>query len=66
MHMVMINGNSVDADGMTITEYLQQAQYDPRIVVVERNEEIVPRDSYQETKLADGDVIEVVTFMGGG
>ncbi|MBO5146190.1 MAG: sulfur carrier protein ThiS [Lachnospiraceae bacterium] len=64
--MVMINGNSVDADGMTITEYLQQAQYDPRIVVVERNEEIVPRDSYQETKLADGDVIEVVTFMGGG
>lgn len=65
-HMVTINGNSVDAAGMTITEYLEQAQYDARVIVVERNEEIVPKDSYQETRLADGDVIEVVTFMGGG
>lgn len=64
--MVIINGNSVDAVGMTIAEYLQKAEYDARVVVVERNEEIVPKDRYQETKLAEGDVIEIVTFMGGG
>lgn len=64
--MVTINGNSVDAAGMTITEYLEKAEYDPRVVVVERNEEIVPKNEYDSTKLSEGDVIEIVTFMGGG
>lgn len=64
--MVTINGNSVDAVGMTITEYLEKAEYDIRVVVIERNEEIVPKDEYDSTKLAEGDVIEIVAFMGGG
>lgn len=64
--MVTINGNSVDAVGMTITEYLEKAEYDSRVVVVERNEEIVPKNEYDNTKLSEGDVIEIVTFMGGG
>jgi thiamine biosynthesis protein ThiS len=33
---------------------------------VERNGEIVPRDRYEECELRDGDVIEVVHFVGGG
>ena len=64
--MVTINGNSVDAAGMTITAYLEKAEYDPRVVVVERNEEIVPKNEYDSTKLSEGDVIEIVTFIGGG
>ena len=64
--MVTINGKDVDAAGMTIAAYLEQAEYDPRVVVVEKNEEIVGKDTYQKTTLADGDVIEIVTFMGGG
>lgn len=64
--MVTINGNSVDAAGMTITAYLEKAEYDIRVVVVERNEEIVPKNEYDSTKLSEGDVIEIVTFMGGG
>lgn len=39
---------------------------DPRKVAVERNLEIVPRSTYADTALADGDRIEIVTFIGGG
>jgi thiamine biosynthesis protein ThiS len=39
---------------------------DPRKVAVERNLEIVPRSAYGRTRLADGDRIEIVHFIGGG
>ena len=64
--MVTINVNSVYAAGMTITAYHEKADNYPRVVDVERNEEIVPKNEYDSTKLSEGDVIEIVTFMGGG
>ena len=39
---------------------------DPRKVAVERNLAIVPRSAYGSTRLADGDRIEIVHFIGGG
>ncbi len=39
---------------------------DGRKVAVERNLEIVPRSAYSRTSLADGDRIEIVSFVGGG
>jgi thiamine biosynthesis protein ThiS len=33
---------------------------------VERNREVVPRAEHGETKLDEGDRLEVVTFVGGG
>jgi len=39
---------------------------DPRKVAVERNLEIVPRSTYADTPVMDGDRIEIVTFIGGG
>jgi sulfur carrier protein len=35
-------------------------------VAVERNREVIPRARHGETELADGDRIEIVTFVGGG
>jgi thiamine biosynthesis protein ThiS len=64
--MVIINGENADAAGMTVTEYLDKAGYDVRVVVVEKNEEIVPKSEYPDTVLKDNDVIEIVAFMGGG
>jgi len=39
---------------------------DGRKVAVERNLEIVPKSRYAQTSLADGDRIEIVSFVGGG
>ena len=35
-------------------------------VAVELNREIVPRDRWSETNLAEGDKLEIVHFVGGG
>lgn len=64
--MVKINGKDVDAAGKTISEYLQATNYDPRTIAVERNEEIIPKSKYDEVMIEDEDVIEVVSFVGGG
>ncbi len=66
VHMLTINGQSVDAAGKTVAEYLAEAGYSTVRIAVERNEEIVPKAKYAETVLADGDVVEVVNFVGGG
>ena len=39
---------------------------DGRKVAVERNLEIVPKSAYGATRLAEGDRIEIVSFVGGG
>ena len=35
-------------------------------VAVEVNREIIPRSRHGEVKLRGGDVVEIVTFVGGG
>lgn len=64
--MVKINGEVLDVAGKTLSEYLETTSYDPKRIAVERNGDIVPKSQYNETVLADGDVIEVVSFVGGG
>lgn len=64
--MVKINGENLDVAGKTLQEYLDGTSFDPKRIAVERNGEIVPKAQYQETVLADGDTVEVVSFVGGG
>ena len=64
--MVIINGQSVDAAGKTVAQYIAEAGYNAARIAVELNESIVPKAKYAETVLADGDVVEVVNFVGGG
>lgn len=64
--MIKINGELQAADGMTVADYLSQAGYPLTTIVVEHNEEILPRDRYRHVVLADGDQLEIVCFMGGG
>jgi len=64
--MVKINGTEYDAAGKTIAEYLETTEYNPLRIAVERNGEIVPKATYAEAVLQDGDSVEIVNFVGGG
>lgn len=64
--MVKINGEELNIAGKSISEYLATTNYDPKRIAVERNGDIVPKAQYDETMLCDGDVVEVVSFVGGG
>jgi thiazole synthase len=52
--------------GASIAEMLSELGIDPRKVAVERNLAIVPRSTFDEVRVEDGDAFEVVHFVGGG
>ena len=64
--MVKINGKSLDVDGKTITQYLEQTDYVLQYIAVEQNGNIIPKSTYDEVVLKDGDTLEIVSFVGGG
>lgn len=53
-------------DSVSVESLLADLGIDPRKVAVELNLEIVPRSSYGATKVAPGDRLEIVHFIGGG
>jgi len=56
--MIQINGNeAMQADGMSIADYLQSEGYVLSHIAVERNEVIVSKKDYTDTRIQDGDVI---------
>ena len=52
--------------GLTISEILMRENFEKERVAVELNEDIISKDDYDTTVLKDTDVMEVVSFMGGG
>jgi len=64
---VTINGESRALDTPpTLADLLASLGLDARKVAVERNREIVPRATYAEVRVEDGDRLEIVHFIGGG
>ena len=62
--MITVNGEKRTLENpVTVTEYLKACNYVPVQVVVELNEEIIKRETYDTTVLKDGDVVEILQFM---
>lgn len=49
-----------------LQDFLLSQGYDLNRIAVERNAEIVPKGTYETVQLCDSDIIEIITFMGGG
>lgn len=64
--MIKINGEDVNREEVLLLDYLQEQNYSLKRIVVECNEKIVPRDQYESFMLHAGDVVEIVSFVGGG
>ena len=65
---VTVNGDSRDIPaGSTVASLLASLDLEPRLVVVERNHEILrDRDAFGSIDLNADDSIEIVHFVGGG
>jgi sulfur carrier protein len=67
MEHLQINGKQVELEGPTsLLDYVSQVGADPRAIAVEVNGEILPRETYGDCTLRDGDVVEIVRMVGGG
>lgn len=63
---LVINGEPRRSSSRTIAALVEEIGLRPEKVAVERNGTIVPRSTLGEAALADGDVLEIVHFVGGG
>ena len=63
---VIVNGEQKELNEETSVKGLVEALGLDGPVAVERNREVVPRAEHETTFLADGDILELVHFVGGG
>lgn len=64
---ITINGETRELGANTsVDSLLREIGLDPAKVAVERNLEIVPKSTYTDTLVAEGDKLEIVHFIGGG
>ena len=63
---LIVNGEPRHTAAATIAELVHELELDPAKVAVERNGLIAPRSELAQHPLADGDVLEIVHFVGGG
>jgi thiazole synthase len=64
---VILNGEPKQLDvALSVRALLESLGLDPAKIAVERNLEIVPRSTYADVALANGDRLEIVHFIGGG
>lgn len=64
--MITINGKQLDLQEIKLSDYLEEKNIRADCIAIELNEEILPKSKYNETILKDGDIVEIVNFVGGG
>ena len=65
--MIIVNGEEFEIDsGSSVAKLVEKRGLDRSRVAVELNGEIVPRGTFDDTLLHDGDKVEIVHFVGGG
>ena len=64
---ITLNGAEREVEqGTTIAQLIDEITKDRTRVAVERNRAIAPRATWEQSLVAEGDEIEVVTLVGGG
>lgn len=64
---LQVNGDSLPcAPGMSLPQFLESIDLNPRLVAVEYNGEILHRQFWDTTEIKEGDRLEIVTIVGGG
>ena len=64
---ITLNGKPRSLDNIsTVTALLDHLNLDPNRVAVEHNRVVLLMGNFAATPLRDGDVLEIVQFVGGG
>ncbi|WP_066378588.1 MULTISPECIES: sulfur carrier protein ThiS [unclassified Anabaena] len=64
---LQVNGETRSCASLTpLPDLLQQLGFNPRLVAVEYNGEILHRQFWEQTTVQSGDRLEIVTIVGGG
>jgi thiamine biosynthesis protein ThiS len=65
--LIQVNGESRETGaGTTVIGLLAELGLNAGRVAIEYNLRILPKTKWEETRVADGDRLEIVQFVGGG
>ena len=63
---LLVNGKIIDFNGKSISDLLKELSVEVKGVAVEKNGTLVHREVFDNEPLSQGDIVEVVRFVGGG
>ncbi|NMH73322.1 thiamine biosynthesis protein ThiS [Bacillus sp. RO2] len=65
---LIINGEAIEIPESvkTVSNLLEHFQLDQKVVIVEKNKEILQKEQHVAVSVQDGDQFELVHFVGGG
>ena len=64
---LQVNGETRNCTTKTpLLELLKQLSLNPRLVAVEYNGEILHKQFWETTEMQAGDILEIITIVGGG
>lgn len=67
MIQVQVNGEAKQTQfQQLLQDFLAQENLNPRLIAIEYNGEILHRQFWDDTRLDQGDRLEIVTIVGGG
>ncbi len=64
--MIKINGELLNNDELFLKDYLKENNYQIQKIAIECNGEIITKAQYSTFVLHSGDVVEIVSLVGGG
>jgi thiamine biosynthesis protein ThiS len=61
-----VNGENMDTEAETLKRLIEELDLKPEGVAAEVNLNVVKKKDYGNTRLKEGDRVEIVNFVGGG
>lgn len=64
---IVLNGNQHSLPSeMTLAALIESMGIDRRLIAIAHNGDVVPRATYEEVTVHEGDAVEIVRMVGGG
>ena len=63
---IILNGEETAVSSQTLRAMVKEKGFDPDSVIAEVNLQLIKKDNWDQTTLAEGDKVELLSFVGGG
>ena len=63
---IILNGEHTTITGPTLLAMVKEKGFDPDTLIAEVNAQLIQKNDWEQTVLAQGDTVELLSFVGGG
>ncbi|MBU1342089.1 MAG: sulfur carrier protein ThiS [Proteobacteria bacterium] len=63
---IRLNGKQVASKSRTLMDLVLEKGFDPDALIAEVNFKVIRQEIWKEVAIREGDIIELLSFVGGG